>query len=102
MQREERQLSDRAGDGLRVERDGSTVRFKNGLTQVAVSICSARIVRVELEGAGDRAAASYVGPRGWAGSDFEVVDGEPVRLATTDLRIEAATSAAVDLSRRRG
>jgi len=82
-------VGDRTGGEVRVERDGSTLRFKNGQTQVAVSICSARIVRVELEGAGDEAAPSYVGPRAWAGSDFEVVDGEPVRLATSELRIEA-------------
>jgi hypothetical protein len=91
-QREECPWSDRTGGEVRVERDGSTVRFKNGQTHVAVSIRSALIERVGLEGAGDRVAPSYVSPRAWAGAGFEVVDGEPVRLATSDLRIEAATA----------
>jgi alpha-glucosidase len=85
-------VSDRIGGEVRVERDGSTLRFKNGQAQVAVSICSARIVRVEQEGVGDEPAPSYVGPRAWAGSGFEVVEGDPVRLATSALRIEAATA----------
>jgi hypothetical protein len=42
-QREECPWSDRTGGEVRVEPDGSTVRFKNGQTHVAVSIRSARI-----------------------------------------------------------
>ena len=42
-------------------------------------------------GAGESPAASFVGPRVWAPPPFEVVDGEPVRLATSDLRLEVET-----------
>ena len=76
----------------RFARSGSTVRFDHGGSPVAVTVCTSRIVRVELAGERDAAGPSYVGPRSWAGSPFEILDGERVRLSTGDLHVEAATS----------
>ena len=76
----------------RFERSGSTVRFDNAGSPVTVTVCTSRIVRVELVDERGVAGPSYVGPRSWAGSPFEVLDGDRVRLSTADLRIEAATS----------
>ena len=75
----------------RFERSGSTVRFDNAGSPVTVTVCTSRIVRVELSDERDVAGPSYVGPRSWAGAPFEVLDGERMRLSTADLRIEAAT-----------
>ena len=76
----------------RFERSGSTVRFDHAGAPVTVTVCTSRIVRVELADERDVAGPSYVDPRSWADSPFEVLDGEPVRLSTPDLRVEAATS----------
>ncbi|MFI5326447.1 MAG: TIM-barrel domain-containing protein, partial [Candidatus Rokuibacteriota bacterium] len=72
-------------------RDGSTVRFGSAGSTTAVSICSPRIIRVDLEVGGQAAGPSHVEARAWAGAPFEIVDGEPLRLATADLRIEVTT-----------
>ena len=72
-------------------RSGSTVRFDNAGSPVTVTVCTSRIVRVELSGERDAPGPSYVGPRSWAGAPFEVLDGDLVRLSTADVRIEAAT-----------
>jgi len=79
------------GDATRFERRGASLRFSNSTGPVEVTFCSARIVRVSL-GAGESPAASFVGPRVWVPPPFEVVDGEPVRLVTSDLRLEVETS----------
>ena len=76
----------------RFARRGSTVRFDNAGSPVTVTVCTSRIVRIELADERDVAGPSYVGPRSWAGSAFELLDGERVRLSTADLRVEAATS----------
>ena len=76
----------------RFERSGSTVRFDNAGAPVTVTVCTSRIVRVELEDERDVAGPSYVGPRSWADSPFEVLDGARVRLSTAHLQVEAATS----------
>ena len=73
------------------ERSGSTVRFDHDGAPVAVTVCTSRIVRVELADERDVAGPSYVGPRSWAGSPFEILDGERVRLSTADLQVEAST-----------
>src|SRR5713226_1021229 len=76
----------------RFTRSVSTVRFDHGASPVTVTVCTSRIVRVELADERDAAGPSYVGPRSWAAVPFEVIDGERVRLSTGDLRVEAATS----------
>jgi alpha-glucosidase len=65
----------------------STLRFP-GESDVAVTIVTPRIVRVELEQTGHAAGPPYVADREWAQAPFEIVDGEPVRLVTTDLEIQ--------------
>ena len=35
---------------------------------------------------------SYIPQREWVPTSFDLADGEPVRLATTDLQIEIATT----------
>jgi alpha-glucosidase len=76
----------------RFARSGSTVRFDHGASPVTVTVCTSRIVRVELADERDAAGPSHVGPRSWAGAPFEITDGERVHLSTGDLRVEAATS----------
>src|SRR6266849_5285518 len=76
----------------RFARSGSTVRFDHGGSPVAVTVCTSRIVRVELADERDAVGPSYVGPRSWAAVPFEIMDGEHVRLSTGDLHVEAATS----------
>ena len=56
-----------------------------------MTILTPRIVRVELEQAGQTEVPSYVADRAWEPTPFDVVDGEPVRLATTALQVEVAT-----------
>jgi alpha-glucosidase len=76
--------------GTRYAREGSTLRFGGDRSQVALTFCTPRIVRVEL--AGDGAGPSYVESRAWPGAPIEIADGEPLRLATTDLRVEVAAA----------
>ena len=85
-------MSDRREGTPRVERDGTTLRFGEGAIRVALSICSARIVRVELEGAGDAATPSFVVPRQWPRADYEVIEAEPLRVATAALAVEVHTA----------
>ena len=59
---------------------------------MSVTVCTPRIVRVDVGGAEEDGAPSYVGPRDWPGASVDLHDGEPVRLATTDLRVEVSTS----------
>ena len=56
-----------------------------------MTLCTPRVVRVELLAAGQVAGPSYVGPREWPGAPVDVADGEPLRLATDALRVEATT-----------
>ncbi|HEV8531936.1 MAG TPA: TIM-barrel domain-containing protein [Methylomirabilota bacterium] len=75
----------------RFERSGSTVRFYHDGALVAVTICTSRIVRIELADERDVAGPSYVGPRSWAGSPFEILEGERIRLSTAHLQVETST-----------
>ena len=75
----------------RFRRTGTSVWFDHGGAQVGITVCAPRILRVELTDGGSAASPSYVGPRSWAASPFEIDDGERVRLSTADLRVEAAT-----------
>jgi alpha-glucosidase len=72
----------------RFERSGSTVRFTDDGARVALTVCSPRIVRVELEADGVAPGVSYVGEPRWAPAAFDVVEGDPLRLATAHLGIE--------------
>ena len=76
----------------RFERDGSILRFGEGAARVSVTVCTPRIMRIELAGEGPDPGLSYVGPRDWPGAPVHVDDGEPVRMATTDLRVEVSTT----------
>src|SRR5262249_55305134 len=58
---------------------------------VKVTFCSSRIVRVTF-GAGQAPGASFVAPRTWTPPPVQVADQDPVRLATSDLRLEVETS----------
>src|SRR5262245_9248986 len=76
----------------RFERSGSTVTFARGGTPVTLTVCTSRIVRVELADGRDIAGPSYVAPRTWEETAFAVADGEPVRVSTRDLVVEAAAT----------
>ena len=84
-------MGDGARRGAGFERDGSTLRFGQAGSRTAVSICSPRIIRVDLEVEGQAAGPSHLEPRAWADTRFEALDGEPLRLSTADLTIEVAT-----------
>jgi alpha-glucosidase (family GH31 glycosyl hydrolase) len=49
------------------------------------------VVRVELMAPGQVAGPSYVGDRDWPGAHVDVAEGEPLRLATDALGVEATT-----------
>ena len=72
----------------RFERSGSSVRFANDGSRLTLTVCSPRIVRVELEDDGPSAGPSYVGERSWSPSPFEIAEGDPIRLTTADLGVE--------------
>src|SRR3989454_6329802 len=76
----------------RFERRGSTLRFTGESGPVVISVCRAGLVRVALGGDGRLEAPSFVEPRDWPETPFEVVDEEPVRLTTEALRLEVATA----------
>ena len=84
-------MGDGAGRAARFERDGSTLRFGPAGSRTAVSICSPRIIRVDLEVEGQAPGPSHLEPRAWAATRFDALDGEPLRLSTGDLTIEVAT-----------
>jgi alpha-glucosidase (family GH31 glycosyl hydrolase) len=74
------------------ERDGSTVRFGDGAARVAITFCTPRIVRIALGTDEPDPAVSYVGSRDWPGAPVDLHVGEPVSLATLDLRVEVSTA----------
>src|SRR5436309_4750572 len=76
----------------RFERRVSTLRFTGESGPVVISVCRAGLVRVALGGDGRPEAPSFVEPRDWPETPFEVVDEEPVRLTTEALRLEVATA----------
>jgi alpha-glucosidase (family GH31 glycosyl hydrolase) len=73
-------------------REGATLRFAGDRVPVTVTFCSPRIVRVELGQDTEARAPSYVLERPWPSPSFDIVEGEPVVLGTTDLRVEVATA----------
>jgi alpha-glucosidase len=72
--------------------DASTLGFPGGDPKATVTVLTPRIVRVELTPTGQEAAPSYVADRERGPTPFEVVDGNPLRIVTTDLRVEVATT----------
>lgn len=68
----------------------ATLEFPHGASRVAVTVLSSRIVRIALKPPGHVVGPSYVADRDWPPAPFEVVDGEPVRLVTSDLQVEVA------------
>ena len=79
-----------AGSEARFERRDATLVFPSAAGPIAVTVCSPRIVRVAL-GASPTPEISYVAPQRWAPAPFEVTEGEVVRLATRDLRLDVET-----------
>ena len=75
----------------RFERNGATARFADNGARVTLTVCTPRIVRVELEDDVHTAGPSYVGERSWPAVPFQMLDGEPVRLTTPDLTVEIGT-----------
>jgi hypothetical protein len=67
------------------------VRFANAGSTTAVTICSPRISRVDLDVPGQIAGPSHVESREWPAAPFELVAGDPLRLATTHLAINVAS-----------
>ena len=65
------------------------MRLTDDRSRVTLTVCSPRIVRVELAGDDEAAATSYVGERTWPRCPFEIVAGDPVRITTADLGVEA-------------
>ncbi len=75
-----------------MEREGSSLRFREDTSDVTVTILTPRIVRVTLGPGGRGATPSYVADREWAPAPFDLAPGEPLRVVTSDLRVEIATS----------
>ena len=77
-------------------RDGNTLRFPGEGQTLLATVCSPRIVRVELSpGAaveGSMPWPSFVFPREWPGVPITVSDGEAVGVTTSALRLAVATS----------
>jgi len=73
------------------ERSGSSVRFADNASHVTLTVCTPRIVRVELEDEGHAAGPGYVGERSWAASPFQIVEGDRPRLTTAYLGVEFGT-----------
>ncbi|HKQ67532.1 MAG TPA: hypothetical protein VJZ73_21105, partial [Methylomirabilota bacterium] len=79
----------------RFQRRDASLSFAGDAGPVTVTICSPRIVRVSFGASATASGAdevSFVGPRAWAPTPFDVADGEPVRVSTRDLRLEVDTS----------
>ena len=70
-----------------VRRHGAEVE----IGAAGIRVCRPGIVRVPY--ASDRSSTpSLVAPRDWAPAPFGVVEGEPVRLVTSALRLEVETT----------
>ena len=74
-----------------MEREESTLRFRGDDSDVTVTVLTPRIVRVRLGGA-TPTIPSYLPDREWEPAPFRRLDGEPHRVATSDLQIEVASA----------
>jgi len=68
------------------------VRLADDGSQIVVTVCSPRIVRVEVVDERHAAGPSYVADRSWPATQFEIVTRDTLRLATTALGVEVATT----------
>src|SRR4029434_1595352 len=74
-----------------LERIESSLRYADDSSRVTLTVCTPRIVRVELDDGGLETGPGYVGERSWPDLPFEVIEGDPTRLTTTHLGVEIAT-----------
>src|SRR5205807_3871138 len=75
-----------------VERDGASLKFRDGAAEMTLTVVSPRIVRVAL-GSGERdRAPSYIVDREWPVAPFDLAPGEPTRVTTGALQVEIASS----------
>jgi alpha-glucosidase len=75
-----------------VERDGASLKFRDGAAEMTLTVVSPRIVRVAL-GSGERdGAPSYIVDREWPVAPFDLAPGEPTRVTTGALQVEIASS----------
>jgi alpha-glucosidase (family GH31 glycosyl hydrolase) len=75
-----------------LERIGSSLRYADDSSRVTLTVCTPRIVRVELDDGGVAAGPGYVGERSWPPSPFEIAEGDPRRLTTGHLGVEISTA----------
>jgi alpha-glucosidase (family GH31 glycosyl hydrolase) len=68
------------------------LRFPAGAAAIDVTVLTPRIVRVELLAGGHASGPSYVGDREWPPTPIDVLDAEPVVLATADLKVAVNTA----------
>jgi alpha-glucosidase (family GH31 glycosyl hydrolase) len=76
----------------RLARHGASLRVAGDGGAVTLTVCRPGIVRVALDGDGRPGGPSLVEPRTWPDTNFEVSDGEPVRLSTGAFRLDVATT----------
>jgi alpha-glucosidase len=74
-----------------MEREESTLRFRGDDSDVTLTVLTPRIVRVRLGGA-TPTIPSYLPDREWEPAPFRRLDGEPLRVVTSDLQIEVASA----------
>jgi catechol 2,3-dioxygenase-like lactoylglutathione lyase family enzyme len=75
-----------------LERTGSSLRYADDSSRVTLTVCTPRIVRVELDDGGVAAGPGYVGERSWPPSPFEIAEGDPPRLTTGHLGVDISTA----------
>jgi alpha-glucosidase (family GH31 glycosyl hydrolase) len=76
----------------RFERIRSSIQWADDGSRITLTVCTPRIVRVELDDGGVETGPGYVGERSWPPSPFEIVEGETSRLTTADLGVEISTA----------
>src|SRR5262249_51458176 len=73
-------------------RDKSTLAVTTRDSAVTVSMLTTRIARVEREGKGRARGPFYAVDREWAPVSVNVIESDPLRLLTTDLKVEIAVN----------
>ena len=68
------------------------MRLSDDGSQIVVTVCSPRIVRVEVVDERHAGGPSYVADRSWPATQFEIVTRDTLRLTTTALGVEVATT----------
>ena len=88
-------MGDGAGRAARFERDGSTLRFGRAGSRTAVSICSPRIIRVDLEVEGQVSVGPNGHIRGEVVTDDLVVGGKVEDKVLARKHLHVASSGSV-------